>query len=147
MSNCICKNCKYYGNMTANLGLCQRHPPQVFNFYQVPESRWPQVAHDDFCGEFEKKGSPQKVCRNCLKAAKLKWVDHQSQTCSECGHTVLNGEILIDPPKEEPKKNYSIYECPNCSHKQNIDDNYNKDTMWCAECWNTCGFTSWELVS
>lgn len=49
-----CDNCKYFHS-----GKCRRYPPQVFLVGETgntkPMQYFPEVNHDEYCGEFKYK--------------------------------------------------------------------------------------------
>ena len=46
-----CDECKYYDGW----GRCRRNPPVVINVSDEVKSVFPEIAHDDWCGEFVQK--------------------------------------------------------------------------------------------
>jgi len=51
-----CENCKFF-----DAGKCRRYPPQVFLMGEArnakPMQYFPEVNHDEYCGEFKSKKS------------------------------------------------------------------------------------------
>jgi hypothetical protein len=161
----ICKNCKHYGNMTAGAGLCQRTPPTIVydGSFNLTRSIWPEVAHDDFCGEWKSKVTTvrttyhathtfdppkgPKVCPNCLQDLLIQ-TDLKVTTCLGCNHKI---DGLIDPPKEEPKEwrdhRLRDYRCPRCLdiNQFYIPDLANTKCR-CNQCNRIFGFYSWEEI-
>lgn len=66
MSGEKCESCRFFyehspktsGSGSTVHGSCRRHPPAVIQKYvshdkaSVPETTWPLVATDDWCGDF-----------------------------------------------------------------------------------------------
>lgn len=57
-----CSICRWYHRATSDddedLGYCHRYPPRPVALAELRiEHCWPEVAGDDFCGEFRAKGT------------------------------------------------------------------------------------------
>lgn len=155
MSKHICKNCKHWHHISnfCEDGNCRINPPIRTSYDST--TVWPKTKHDDFCGEFEKSGvlEPQsclkieEVCPTCNKTTHLLWKNPLNPVkyggCLDC----MSMWVIEDPPKEEPKEKYTLYECPNCSKHESVYGSYNEDTWICNHCGKEYGFVSWEKVS
>jgi len=54
----LCRTCRFYKESItyedgSGFGLCRRYPPIIFDAKNSIEGGWPEITHDDSCGEYK----------------------------------------------------------------------------------------------
>lgn len=89
-----CSTCKFYD---CNLDSCRRHPPvrMVAPHQGSPDTFWPQVEEDDWCGEHQPAALPPGAPPQPVDPA---WRDRLSTRAKNCldSEGTTDAEILAD---------------------------------------------------